>query len=201
MTTQTARLPIQGTQAGFRRFSVAEYHKLIQIGILTEDDNLELLEGYLVHKMSRNPPHDGTLDLVRETVSRLLPVGWMLRIQEAITLGDSEPEPDGAIVRGNARTYLTRHPRAADVGLVIEVAESTLDGDRADKGRIYGRAGIPCYWIVNLVDRQIEVYTAPTGPTADAGYRQRDDVRPGDTLAITLDGAVVATVAAADLLP
>src|SRR5262245_41857157 len=61
MTTQTIQLPWQGTMAGFRRFSVAEYHKLIEIGILTEDDNLELLEGYLVHKMSRNPPHDATI--------------------------------------------------------------------------------------------------------------------------------------------
>ena len=59
MATEAINLPIQGMMAGFRRFSVAEYHKLIQLGILTEDDNLELLEGYLVHKLPRKPPHDG----------------------------------------------------------------------------------------------------------------------------------------------
>src|SRR5215470_17301210 len=107
MTTQTAHLPLQGIMAGFRRFSVAEYHKLIDIGILTEDDNLELLEGYLVHKMSRNPPHDGTLQLLQEILAPVLPAGWRLRIQSAITLPDSEPEPDGAVARGDARTYLT----------------------------------------------------------------------------------------------
>jgi Uma2 family endonuclease len=201
MTTQAASLPIQGTMAGFRRFSVAEYHKLIDLGILTEDDNLELLEGYLVHKMSRNPPHDGTIDLVRETVSRLLPAGWMLRIQQAITLGDSEPEPDGAIVRGGARTYMTRHPGPADIGLVIEVANSTLLADRIDKCRIYARAGIICYWIINLDGRQIEVYSSPSGPTASPAFGQRVDYRPGDQVPLVLDGATVASLAAQDLLP
>src|SRR5215471_9440217 len=132
MTTQAANLPLQGTMAGFRRFSVAEYHKLIEIGILTEDDNLELLEGYLVHKMSRNPPHDAAIQKGNKKLLRLLPPGWDLRVQSAITLTDSVPEPDFAIVRGDETTYATRHPGLADIGLVIEVAESTLPGDRDD---------------------------------------------------------------------
>lgn len=201
MATQTVNLPIQGTMAGFRRFTVAEYHKLIDLGILTEDDNLELLEGYLVHKMTRKPPHDGTLDLIRETLRPLLPAGWMLRIQAAITLSDSEPEPDGAIVRGNARSYLARHPGPADVGLVAEVADSTLSADRIDKCRIYARAGIACYWIVNLNDRQIEVYTAPSGPTPSPGYGQRVDYRVGDQVPLVLDGATAAAIPVQDLLP
>jgi Uma2 family endonuclease len=201
MTTLTTPLPWQGMNAGFRRFSVAEYHKLIELGILTEDDNLELLEGYLVHKMSRNPPHDVTLDLIQETLPRLLPAGWRLRSQSAITLATSEPEPDGAIVRGNARTYTVRHPGPADIGVVIEVADSTLDGDRLDKGRIYARDGIPCYWIINLVDRQIEVYTAPSGATATPAYAQRQDYHAGDDATLSLDGATVATIAVTDLLP
>src|SRR5438132_62975 len=106
MTTQIAPLPIQGTMAGFRRFSVAEYHRLIQIGILTEDDNLELLEGYLVHKMSRNPPHDGTIQKVMKRLLRFHPAGWEVRVQSAITLPESEPEPDLAVVRGDENTYL-----------------------------------------------------------------------------------------------
>ncbi len=201
MTTQTAHLPFQGTMAGFRRFSVAEYHKLIQVGILTEDDNLELLEGYLVHKMTRNPPHDGTLQLVQENLSRALPPGWRVRVQCAITLSDSEPEPDAAVVRGDARTYLTRHPGPADIGLVVEVADSTLPGDRDDKARIYARAGIVCYWIVNLIDQQVEVYTSPSGPVAKPKFAQESDYRAGDRVPLVLDGATVATFDAADLLP
>ncbi len=76
MTAATIYLPLQGQMAGFRRFSVAEYHKLIDIGVLTEDDNLELLDGYLVHKMSRNPPHDVALQPIQETLPRLLPAAW-----------------------------------------------------------------------------------------------------------------------------
>jgi hypothetical protein len=201
MTTQTSNLPVQGIMAGFRRFSVAEYHKLIEIGILTEDDNLELLEGYLVLKMARNPPHDGTIDLIREAVNPLLPPAWMLRIQEAITLTDSEPEPDLALVRGTARTYLTRHPRPADVGLLIEVSDSTLDGDRVDKCRIYARANIPCYWIVNLINRQVEVYTNPSGPTGQPAFATRTDYHVGDSAPLQLDGVTLATVAVQEILP
>jgi hypothetical protein len=197
----TIHLPLQGTIAGFRRFSVAEYHKLIEIGILTEDDNLELLEGYLVHKMSRNPPHDATLQLIQDMLPRLLPAGWCLRMQSAITLSGSEPEPDGAIVRGAARTYSHRHPGPADVGLVIEVAYATLAGDRVDKGPIYARAGIVCYWIINLVDRQVEVYTLPSGPSATPAYAQRQDFLAGDDVVLTLDGVAVANIPVRDLLP
>ena len=187
--------------AGFRRFSVAEYHKLIEIGILTEDDNLELLEGYLVHKMSRNPPHDATLQLIQDVMPRLLPAGWCLRMQSAVTLAGSEPEPDGAIVRGDARTYAHHHPGPADVGLAIEVADATLAGDHVDKGRIYARAGIACYWIINLVDRQAEVYTAPSGSVATPAYAQRQDFHAGDDVTLTLDGTAVANIAVRDLLP
>jgi Uma2 family endonuclease len=187
--------------AGFRRFSVAEYHKLIEIGILTEDDNLELLEGYLVHKMSRNPPHDAALQLLQELLPRLLLAGWCLRMQSAITLSSSEPEPDGAVVRGNARSYSSRHPTPADIGVVIEVADATLAGDRIDKGRIYAQAGIACYWIVNLVDRQVEVYTAPSGPVASPAYAQRQDLHSGDDIPLTLDGVVTASIPVRELLP
>src|SRR5437868_1719456 len=123
--TQAANLPLLGTLAGFRRFSVDEYHRLTELGILTEDDNLELIEGYLVLKMARNPPHDGTIHRALKRLARVLPTGWDVRIQSAITLAESEPEPDLAVVRDDPAGYTTRHPGAADVGLVIEVADST----------------------------------------------------------------------------
>ena len=209
MTTQTACLPVQGVfglplqgiLAGFRRFSVAEYHRLIQIGILTEDDNLELLEGYLVHKMTRNPPHDSALHRTLKRLNRLLTAGWDVRVQTAVTLTQSEPETDLAVVREDVDEYATRHPGPADIGLVIEVADTTLLGDRTDKGRIYARAGIECYWIVNLHDAQVEVYTGPSGPTASPGYGQRKDHRVGDTVPLVLDGVQAAAIAVTDLLP
>ncbi len=187
--------------AGFRRFSVAEYHRLIELGILTEEDNLELLEGYLVHKMSRNPPHDAAIQKGTRKWLALLPPGWDLRVQSAITLTESEPEPDFAVVRGDETTYVSRHPTAADVGLVVEVSDSTLLGDRDDKGRIYARAGIESYWIVNLNDRRVEVYTAPSGPGPAPRYAQRADHRPGDNVSVLLGGSTLVQVAVQDLLP
>jgi Uma2 family endonuclease len=197
--TPTAQLPLLGTQAGFRRFSVDEYHRLTEIGILTENDNLELIEGYLVLKMSRNPPHDGRLHRLLKLLARALPDGWDLRVQSAVTLTDSEPEPDLAVVREDPDGYTTRHPGAGDVGIVVEVSDTTLAGDRADKGRIYARAGLPIYWIVNLVDSQVEVYTLPSGPTANPGYAQRIDRGPGEDVEVCLDGQVVARIAVADI--
>jgi Uma2 family endonuclease len=200
-TLSPPRLPLQGLQAGFRRFTVAEYHDLIRQGHLTEDDNLELIEGYLVHKMSRNPPHDGAILRLTNRLLRLLPAGWIARFQSGITLSDSEPEPDGAIVRGDERTYDTRHPVPADFGIVIEVSESSLAADRTDKLRVYARAGIPECWIINLVDRQIEVYTVPSGPGVTPAYAARQDYPATDAVPLTLDGRPVGTIPVADLLP
>ncbi len=201
MTPITVPLPLQAKMAGLRRFSVAEYHKMIEIGVLTEDDNLELLDGYLVHKMSRNPPHDAAIQKILKRLFRILPSDWDLRIQSAVTLSHSEPEPDLAIVRGDETRYLTNHPGPADIGLVIEVADSTLASDRIDKGRIYAEAGIACYWIVNLVDRQIEVYTLPSAATAAPAFAQRQDYHLGDDVPLMLDAIVAANIPVRELPP
>src|SRR5271166_6229315 len=115
-----------GNAASLARFSVARYQRMIETGILTADDKVELLENYVVLKMPRNPPHDGTIDLVHAALPPHVPSGWLLRIQQAVVLPDSQPEPDFAIVRGGPRSFLTRHPGAAEVGLLIEVANSSL---------------------------------------------------------------------------
>ncbi|MBI3409119.1 MAG: Uma2 family endonuclease [Planctomycetes bacterium] len=201
MPRPVSPLPLLGTQAGFRRFTVPEYHKMIEIGMLTENDNLELLEGYLVYKLPRNPPHDRVIQRANRLSMRLLPTGWDLRIQSAVTLLDSEPEPDIAIVRGDDSNYEHRHPNPADIGLVIEVSDSTLAGDRGDKSRIYARAQIVCYWIINLVDRQVEVYTQPSGPVVAPAFGKQTTFHTGNGVPFLLDGTLVATIPVQDLLP
>jgi Uma2 family endonuclease len=201
MSSTMATLTQLSAGAALRRFTVQEYHQMIQAGILDEDDQVELLDGYVVLKMPRNPPHDGTIDLVHEALSPHLPTGWFLRIQQAITLAESEPEPDFAIVRGHRRRYLTSHPGPADVGLLIEVSESTLSRDRDDKGPIYAQAGIPCYWIVNLIDSRVEVYGLPSGAISPPGYGSRQDFAAGASISLVLDGVTAGTIAVADLLP
>src|SRR5437763_5002558 len=108
--------------ASIARFSVAKYQRMIEAGILTAEDKVELLENYMVLKMPKNPPHDGTLDLVKAALPALIPAGWLLRVQQTVVLSDSQPEPDFAIARGTPPSFLTRHPGPADVGLIIEVA-------------------------------------------------------------------------------
>ena len=156
---------------------------MIQAGILGEDDNVELLEGWIVPKMARNPAHDAMISMIMiDVLPPRLPKGWFCRGQSAITTTDSEPEPDIAVVRGTPRDYLARHPGPADMVLVIEVAESSLPRDRSHKGRIYAAASVPVYWIINLVDPQVEVYTDPTGPDACAGLSRAPGLpsrRPG----------------------
>lgn len=184
-----------------RRFTVAEYHQMIQAGLLKEGDPVELLEGWLVPKMVRNTPHDLAIEWTEEAIRSVWPTGWRLRVQSAITLADSEPEPDVAVVRGSNRPPPAHHPSPPDIALVVEVADSSLAQDRNDKGRVYARADIPVYWIINLVDVQVEVYTAPSGPTAAPAYGQRQDYRPGDHLPLILAGQQVGQIAAQDLLP
>ena len=131
----------------------------------------------------------------------MVPQGWRLRVQLTVVFADSQPEPDFSIARGDARTYLTRHPNPADVGLIVEVADSSLLRDQRDKTRIYARGGIPCYWIVNLVDRRIEVYSRPSGPTAVPAYASFQLYQPGDAVPLVLDGNTVGTLPTDELLP
>jgi Uma2 family endonuclease len=183
------------------RFTVDQYHRMIDAGILGEDDPVELLEGYLVLKMPRNPPHDGTIQLIQSVLTALLPAGWSLRTQLAITLNDSEPEPDFVVVRGHPRMYLTRHPNPADIGLLIEVANTSLQRDLADKARVYARAGIPAYWVIDVANGAVQVFTQPSGPTAAPAYASHQTVHPPAAVPLTLDGTAIGPMPAADLLP
>ncbi len=184
-----------------RKFTVDEYHKMAQAGVFKSGDPFELLEGWIVTKMTRNPPHDATIQIVNRLLRQHLPPGWDIRIQSAVTTADSEPEPDLAAVQGSERTYLHRHPGPADVALLVEVADSSLAQDREEKGRIYARAAIGIYWIVNLVDEQIEVYTSPSGAAPLPSYHQRRDYPPGESLPFVLQGREIASIPVRELLP
>jgi Uma2 family endonuclease len=201
MSTESKEPVTYGRDASEPRWTLARYQKMIEAGILTPEDKVELLENYVVLRLPRSPRHGCTIQLMFRPLLRSLPAEWMVRVLGTVVLSDSQPEPDFSIVRGTPRTFLTRHPGAADVGLIIEVAESSLLRDQRDKARIYARGGIPCYWIVNLVDRRIEVYGQPSGPTPVPAYGSLQTYQPGDTVPLVLDGATVAAVPAADLLP
>lgn len=185
------------------RFTVEQYHRLGEIGVLTEDDRVELLDGWIVPKMNHNPKHDGTVELVDEVLSEQLPAGWRVRTQSSVRAVRSEPEPDLAVVRGRARDRkrMTEHPGKDDIALVIEVADSSRSRDRGLKAKIYARTGLPIYWIVNLVDNQLEVLSEPSGPTRSPRYRKRETFLPGDSVPLVIEGRTIAMVPVQELLP
>jgi Uma2 family endonuclease len=158
-----------------RRFSVAEYEQIGRAGILSEDDSVELLEGLIVPKMTKHPPHDGMIDLLAQLLGRQLPLDWYPRVQNVLLTSDSAPEPDLVVTQGQPRQYMQRHPTAADAALVIEVADSSLLRDRR-KRKIYARAGIGQYWIIDLNSNQIEIFAEPNAASSEYERKQVVDL-------------------------
>ncbi len=182
--------------------TVGQYHELMDAGILASSDPVELLEGVLVQKMSIKPAHARTVGPARDLLKPLRPDGWRYRADQPVSLGDGEPEPDGGIARGRSPDNFRYHPPAAEVVLVIEVADATLARDRGIKRRSYARAGIPVYWLINLIDCQVEVYADPD-PAAvpEPTYRRRDVYAGGAAVPLAVPGREPSSIPAALLLP
>jgi Uma2 family endonuclease len=199
LMNSSSALPVLSPSPPFpvRRFTVDEYQRMAQAGILTKEDRVELLDGWITPKMTRNPPHDYYHDQVADALRQVLPKGWRIHEQKAITTADSQPEPAIAVVLGPNSRYQTRHPAPSDVGLVVEVSDSSLDYDREVKGPLYARAAIPVYWIVNLVEGIFEVYTNPEGDS----YLQRQDFTKPNTVPVVLSGQSIGQISTAGLLP
>jgi hypothetical protein len=185
-----------------KQFTLEEYHRLAEIGVLRESERVELLTGWIVPKMTVHPPHSSALTRLQKRLGRLLAEDWVLRIQQPVTLArwDSEPEPDAAVAAGPEDRYDGAHPGPKDIRLVVEVAESSLAEDQGIKLEIYAAARLPVYWIVNLVDRRVEVYTQPRGGKNPA-YRQRADYGPADAVPVVIDGQQAGTIPVRELLP
>lgn len=200
MTTLTCPPPAMPPEP-VRPLSVQQYHAMIQNGILSEDDRIELLEGWLVEKMTKNTQHHAATRRARRRLEGLIPDGWMVETQDPVTTIDSEPEPDVMVVQGTEKDFDQKRIEAGDVDLVIEVSESSLARDRGQKLRIYAAARIPTYWIINVVDRQLEIYSEPSGEGDSAIYKASTILRPGDAAAVVLDNRDVGRIPVAELLP
>ena len=154
-------------QDGRFRFTVDQYHQLDQIGFF-EDRHVELIEG-IIYEMTVHPPHATATRLAEQALRAIFGVGWLVSVQMPFDTGRrSLPEPDLAVVPGTIRDYRNKHPSATL--LIVEVSDATLGKDRTLKAHLYAQAGLADYWIVNLVDRQLEVYRDP-GP--DPGRKGR----------------------------
>lgn len=184
------------------RLSVEQYHAMIDAGALTTDDKVELLEGILVRRMSKGPKHVLAAHKLADALRARLMPGFFEARQDPITLDESEPEPDLSIIRGVLEDYAESHPKAKDAVFVAEIAESSLRLDQSIKLRTYARAGIAVYWIVNLIDRVVEVYTDPD-PKAEPEptYRTSRTFQPGDAVPVVIAGQTVGSINVNDILP
>jgi len=177
------------------RMTIDEYER---IGGMLDEERLELIDGYLVKKMSKNPPHVSTVKSIYRALSRVLPHGWTWQKEDPVRIpGFDEPEPDVAVLRGVDADYDLRIAEAGDVALLVEVSETTLDRDQGPKLSAYAKGGIPIYWIVNLIDHQIEVYSSPSPD----GYQSRRDFKTGADVPVVIDGVEVGRIAVAEVLP
>ncbi len=181
------------------RFTVAQYQQMAEAGFLN-DLRVELLDGWIVDKKMHNPPHDFTVNRLNGRLIRMLTGEWVVRNQSSIILRRSVPEPDLVVARGPEETYAERHPGPKDTVLVVEVSDATLSSDRGFKGPLYARSRIPIYWIVNLVNRRVEVYTDPKTGRSPA-YRTRRDFTADESIPLVLDGREVARIPVREILP
>ncbi len=186
MATMASAPPLVGVRR--RRFTVEDYHRMGEAGILTEDDRVELIGGAIVEMSPIRDPHVRAINHLTEfLVVRLAGGDVTVSIQNPIRLsGDTEPQPDLAVLRGRGRGVAD----AADVLLVIEVADTSRRYDRNVKLPLYAAAGIPEAWLVDLVARTIERHTEPH----NGRYRQTTIARRGESLASTVLPAIILPV-------
>jgi Uma2 family endonuclease len=184
-----------------RRFSRIEYEKLIELGVFQPGEAIELLGGHLVVAEPQGAAHYTAVVKAARALQGAFGPAWYVRMQGPIGLDDeSEPEPDVAVVPGTVDDYGRAHP--SRVALVVEVAEASLAVDRQYKGSLYARAGVADYWIVNVVDRVLEVYREPQADSAAAfGWRYTRNDTLGPPAGVTPLAAPAASVPVSEFLP
>lgn len=169
-----------------RKFTIDEYHRLVDLGFFTENDRIELIKGEIIEMAPKRTPHSVCNSQLWKKLYELIGKQAEIRVQEPITLpSNSEPEPDVVIARKKDDNYLSAHPTAVDVILVIEISDSTLQYDKETKLTLYAEAAINNYWIVNLVENHLEVYTKSfTDNQNNFGYKNKTIILPNENITI-----------------
>ena len=169
-----------------KRFTLAEYHRLAEMGFLSENDRVELIHGQIVEMAAKGTAHEVCITRLLRELPKLVGDRATLRSQSPIVLPpDSEPEPDFTIVQNRADDYLSAHPGPADALLVIEISDSTLIYDQEVKLPLYAEAGISDYWIFNLVKNYLEVYSEPYQDLQGKfGYGTKRIILPNKAIAL-----------------
>lgn len=184
-----------------KRWTRKEYEQLVEQEFFTRKDRIELIDGLLVVAEPQSAYHYTTIRFVARVLAQTFGAGWDVRTEAPVALDDnSVPEPDVAVVRGELLDYLTAHP--SDPVLVVEVSLSSVALDRRHKSSLYARAGRPEYWIVDLVNRRLEVRREPVASTtAPYGWDYGQVQVLSGAESVSPLAAPSARIAVADLLP
>ncbi len=162
-----------------KRFRVEDFRKMMEVGILPEESGWEIIDGYLIDKMTIGSKHAGTVNKLTRHLTILVGASAIVAIQNPIHLDEfNEPEPDIALLKPRADFYVESHPTPEDVLLLIEVSDSTIEYDRLIKKAIYAEAGIQEFWLVNLQDNTVECYSQPK----NGSYRLAKILEKGETI-------------------
>jgi Putative restriction endonuclease len=199
MATET-----RATWSGVRpyRLTVRQYLAVLSAEILPERVHVELLGGSLVEKMTKYPPHNFVVGRLDRMLGRILPEPWFVSEEKPVKVGRFwYPEPDIAVIQGPDDLFEKETPNATDVGMLIEAAESSYALDRGKKWRRYASSRVPSYWIVNIPQRRIEVYSDPSGKGRSAAYRQGTNFGDGEAVPVILDGQEIGRLVVSDILP
>jgi Uma2 family endonuclease len=202
MATEIQAPPRTETGLKLYRLSVRQFEKMIDAGVLDQGPRVELVGGVLLERMTKNQPHNYAVGQLADGLRSLVPAGWFVDEEKPSEIDRwSRPEPDIAIIRGKRADFRQRSPQAKDHGLVIEVADTTYTKDKGTMWRRYAAARIPCYWIVNLAAKRIEVYTDPAGKGRSAGFRKVQNYGGDEHVPVILEDRELGRIAVRDVMP
>lgn len=184
------------------RLTVQQFERMIDVDIFPEGAHVELLAGILVDKMQKSNPHDCVVGQLADKLRTLLPPGWAVREEKAVVLGKRDrPTPDIAVARGKHRDYALFAPRSADVVLLVEVVDSSHSYamDFGMKWMRYARAGVPVYWVVSPLLKEVMVYATAIGSGRTAEYRDARKFGIDDDVPVVIEGHEVSRVPVREL--
>ena len=180
--SQSLKFPLR------HRWTVAEYHRMAEVGLLNEDSRVELIDGEIIEMAPIGSPHGGEVKYLNNKLVSALHDKVIVSVQDPIVLGDhEEPQPDIALLRWRDDYYTIAHPHAEDILLIIEVSDSTLRYDRDVKVPLYAKNGIPEVWLLDIQNRQLEIYREPR----NGAYQQRRSQCTGKIAPILCPDAVI----------
>jgi Uma2 family endonuclease len=202
MSTVLEQSPVEAPSSPIEMpylFNVDEFYRMIDLDIFPDEARVGLWEGRVYEEMGKNHPHSFSWARLNATLLPMLPPGWSLWTECSIAISpDKAPMPDLLVLRGDLESYRHRRPVAGDVGLLVELADSSLKIDTGAKLKAYARAGIPAYWVFNLRDDVIYVYTDPI--PSEERYGSMTTIAPDGSIPFVLDGMQVAMIPTSNVL-